>query len=230
MRNILDEKPADPIEGRRSFSVGWVAKSGVRGKKILDVGCGYGWFEHHLLECGVASITGTERLEEDLLTARENIADPRAQFCVGSALELPFGDASFDAVVSWEVIEHIPKGAEAAMFREARRVLRQGGSYYISTPHSTPLCNITDPAWWLIGHRHYSIDRLQGLGRESGLEVVEAFVKGGIWAIAASLDMYISKWLLHRRQICEQLMRYKQDEEFSREDGFVNAFAKYRKP
>jgi SAM-dependent methyltransferase len=197
---------------------------------MLDVGCGYGWFEYHMLQRGVAHITGTERTDEDLSTARKDLTDPRAHFCVGSALQLPFGDAAFDTVVSWEVIEHVPKNTEPAMFREAYRVLRPGGSYYLSTPHSSLLCNIADPAWWLIGHRHYSVDRLRRLAEENGFEVLQTHVKGGGWSIMADLDMYVSKWVLRRRPVFEAFTRSKQGKEFSRNGGFVNAFVKCQKP
>src|SRR5262249_48926451 len=46
---------------------------------------------------------------------------------------LPFPDASFDAVLLSEVLEHVPD--DAAAMREAARVLRPGGVALISVPH-----------------------------------------------------------------------------------------------
>jgi SAM-dependent methyltransferase len=50
----------------------------------------------------------------------------------GSAFALPFADASFDCVISSELIEHLP--ADPRLFAEMRRVLRPGGRLIVGTP------------------------------------------------------------------------------------------------
>ncbi|HEY9085191.1 MAG TPA: class I SAM-dependent methyltransferase [Candidatus Tyrphobacter sp.] len=229
MRNIVHEKPTDPLHGRLAFSVEWVADEDIRGKDVLDIGCGYGWFEYHALQRGVAHVTGTERTDADLATVKEHIGDPRATFSQGSALALPCDDATFDTAVAWEVIEHIPKRTEPIMFREVYRVLRPGGAFYLSTPYQAFASNVTDPAWWSIGHRHYSKERLRALAEPNGFEIAEMFPKAGLWSIAASLDMYLSKWVLRRRPLFANVTTRKEEEEFARAGGFVTLFAKCRK-
>lgn len=227
MRNILGEKPTDPLHGRLAFSAAWVAPEDLADRRVLDVGCGYGWFEQYALGCGTRFVVGTERSESDLETARTHIADPRVDFRTGDALAIPFEDATFDTVVSWEVIEHVPKGTEPRMFAEVRRVLRPGGHFYLSTPHRTPLANVTDPAWWLVGHRHYGVEQVRAFAENGGFDVVEITLRAGHWYILASLDMYVSKWLLRRAPVLSRLTRPAQEREFAR-DGFAMLFAKLR--
>jgi SAM-dependent methyltransferase len=54
---------------------------------------------------------------------------------VGSAAQLPLPDASVDAVVSFETIEHLPAADQPAMIAEFERVLAPGGLLLISSPN-----------------------------------------------------------------------------------------------
>lgn len=58
----------------------------------------------------------------------------RVTFVCGDATQLPFEDASFDAVTMFDLIEHVPD--DRAAMAEARRVLRPSGVLLVSTPHT----------------------------------------------------------------------------------------------
>ncbi len=228
MKNILNQRPSDTLNGRLLESANFVDQADVTDRTILDIGCGYGWFELNFLSRGARKITGIEITEEDLKTAKANVTDDRVSFALGSAIELPFENESFDTVVSWEVIEHIPKNTEHQMLAEISRVLRPNGTCYISTPNHALLCKVSDPAWWLIGHRHYSSQFLEKLGKAQNLQLEEVRIRGGLWVLTGVLNMYVAKWIFRRRPFFEKFFQGKETEEY-RTDGFETLFVKFRK-
>ncbi len=228
MKNILDETPSHDLHGRLLYSTRFVASEDMMSKKILDIGCGFGWFEVHALQSGCESIAGLEISEDDLETARKYIVDPKASFKVGGATNLPFGNETFDIVVAWEVLEHIPKNTEDIMFQEVYRVLKPGSHFYLSTPNKSFFSNILDPAWWLIGHRHYSVEQLRTLAESIGFSVAEIRVAAGWWSILHTLNMYVAKWILRRKPIMNEYFLAKVDQEYV-SSGFTNIFMKLKK-
>jgi len=229
MKNIIGEKPTDVLHGRTLYCTRFVTDDDIQNKQILDIGCGYGWLELNLFKRGAEHVTGIEISDMDLETARKHINCPTIDFQCGSAIDLPFEQNRFDTVVSWEVIEHIPRNTEQMMFHEVCRVLKMGGCFYMSTPYNCFTSNILDPAWWLIGHRHYSIKKLEVLASASGLTIEKLVLNGRWWEIIATNNLYISKWIFRRKPFLKQLIDRRQDAEYAAEDGFTNIFVKFRK-
>jgi SAM-dependent methyltransferase len=229
MKNILNEKPDLNLNARLKFSNSLVDVSDIKNKKVLDIGCGFGWFELSALKKGVWEIAGIEISALDLKPARENIKDKRAVFKIGGALRLPFKDNYFDTVVAWEVIEHIPKNTENTMFREVKRVLKKNGVFYLSTPYNSFWSKYSDPAWWLIGHRHYSKEKLINLGNRNGLNAVKIYLKGRWWGLINIWNLYIAKWVFRRGPFLENMLLKKEDDEYKLARGFMGVFVKYQK-
>lgn len=229
MRNLLNEAPAKELHGRLRFTCTYVDQDDITGRDVLEIGSGYGWFA---LNAGPRSrsFIGVEPTDDDLRTARKYVTHPQVRFERGSALALPFEPGSFDTVVSWEVLEHIPKGSEPVMFAEARRVLRPGGAFYLSTPFASLRSTALDPAYFLTGHRHYRARDLQSYAAMQGLEVRRLTVVGGWWEILQWWDIYVSKWILRRPPLFSTAMNRRNDRQFEHDDGFVCLFAAMRRP
>jgi 2-polyprenyl-3-methyl-5-hydroxy-6-metoxy-1,4-benzoquinol methylase len=102
----------------------------VRGKRVLDAGCGTGYGAAMLAEAGAAHVVGIDIAEEAVARAAE-VSD--AEFVVGDVHELPFPDDAFDVVTCFEVIEHV-EGTEQVV-AELTRVLAPGGVLLISSPN-----------------------------------------------------------------------------------------------
>jgi 2-polyprenyl-3-methyl-5-hydroxy-6-metoxy-1,4-benzoquinol methylase len=229
MNNILDEKPARNLTGRLLASVNFVSNEDLKDKDILNIGCGFGWCELNFLDRGIKKMAGIEITEKDLKVAQENIVSEKIEFCIGSADNIPFVDCFFDTVVSWEVIEHIPKNSECRMFGEVYRVLKPGGTFYLSTPNASFFSNVMDPAWWLIGHRHYSEKKLTQIAMSEGFKIVDVKIKGGFWVLFSTLNMYIAKWIFRRRRFLNEVFGKKENIEYQKDSGFANIFIKFKK-
>ena len=116
----------------------------VKNKKILDIGCSFGWFEQMALKADCKEVVGIEPEEKLFYEAQKEV--PKAIFKKGSALKIPAKDKSFDLAVMFDVIEHIPKGTEKIALKEIKRVLKHGGNLVLSTPLNFWLSNLMDPA------------------------------------------------------------------------------------
>ncbi len=181
MKNILKETAKDELSGRTKYVFQFVQKEDLKGKKILDIGCGFGWFEYNALDMGIDHIWGIELSEKDLATAKMGVKSKKVTFGKGSAISLPYEDDFFDCVVSWDVIEHIPPNTEMQMLKEISRVLKRGGAVYLSTPYRSFLGTVLDPAWWLIKHRHYTKQKIRSIiETNTRLKLTEIQVRGGV--------------------------------------------------
>jgi len=102
------------------------AATPLAGARVLDVGCGSGYFLHRLSEYGAGECQGIDLLESRIESARERY--PAHEWRVGSATELPFEDGSFDLVTQFTCLSSIVDNAtRAAAAREMLRVAGREG-------------------------------------------------------------------------------------------------------
>jgi len=101
----------------------------LKGKKLLDAGCGTGWFSKAASERG-AEVTSMD-IGDKLLS---KVAVKCNSKCViGSIMDIPFDDNTFDIIISSEVIEHVTNPTKA--IRELYRVLKPQGTLVLTTPN-----------------------------------------------------------------------------------------------
>lgn len=111
------------------------ARRFVAGKRTLDVACGEG-YGSALLAGAARSVVGVDVSAEVVAHASSRYRDrPNLRYEVGSAAQLPLPDASVDAVVSFETIEHLPRDDQARMVAEIARVLTPEGVLILSAPN-----------------------------------------------------------------------------------------------
>jgi len=196
----------------------------VSGKDIADIGSSFGWFEKMALVGKCKSVVGIEPKKKDFYQAKKEV--PSATFKVGSALKMPFPNNSFDLVVIFDVIEHIPKNTEPRAIKEIFRILRPGGELVLSTPFDFWLSKIMDPAWYF-GHRHYKEIQLARMLMDNGFKIERIEKRGRIFELISAILMYIFKWFFRREIPFKNWFETRKNLEYlTNKEGFETLYIK----
>jgi SAM-dependent methyltransferase len=152
----------------------------------LDVGCGNGAFTAALIaRCAPAEVIGIDPSEGQLSFARTRPGAKSAQFRIGDAQGLPFGDDRFDVAVMALVITFLSDPGKAVS--EMARVVRPGGwvgTYMWDVPGGgTPVHpiyvameSLGMPSPRPPGAEVSRRDAMQALWKDAGLELIETQV------------------------------------------------------
>ena len=109
-----------------------------QGKDVLDLGCAGGFMAEALAERG-AHVTGIDPASDAIDAARDHAraGKLRIAYDVGVGEALPYDDASFDAVVCVDVLEHVADLHR--VLSEIARTMRPGGLLLFDTINRNPL-------------------------------------------------------------------------------------------
>jgi 2-polyprenyl-6-hydroxyphenyl methylase/3-demethylubiquinone-9 3-methyltransferase len=119
-----------------------------KNEKILDVGCGDGYYLYLLDNLGLQlRLTGTDFDAAGLKNARKNLNKKIPLVQADLMKKLPFKDNTFDKIVMSEVAEHLPNDVKG--LKEVYRVLKPGGVLCLTVPDANyPL--FWDPVNWVL--------------------------------------------------------------------------------
>lgn len=172
----------------------------VRSGRLLDVGCATGDFLSEMKRQPGWTVAGIEPSQYAARYAHEQVGVPVVNGVLNDA---PFGDASFDAITMWDVLEHVydPR----TVIAEAVRLLRPGGVLVVNHPNLDSIDRALFGRLWL-GYelpRHlylYPTDTLRRLMGEHGLyEVERRCLYGSHAATATSLKLVAQMTAVGRR-------------------------------
>lgn len=105
--------------------------------RVLDVGCYTGLYEYLLERRGYKNFTGID-VSKDAIGIAGKIKKKfglKSIFAVGDAERLSFPDNSFDVVLFFATLHHLPKKSMEKSLAEAHRVLRKGGRVVVAEPN-----------------------------------------------------------------------------------------------
>jgi len=138
--------------------------------RILDLGCGRGWFTERLADVGEAH--GIDLSPEAIAGARAR--RPDITYLAGSVYEAPLPKAYFDVVVSQEVIAHVedqPKYLDLAA-----EVLKPGGYLIVTTGNKFVMDRLGEVGWYAYPPEHIERELYRGQLRKmlsSRFEVIK---------------------------------------------------------
>lgn len=151
--------------------------------RVLDIGSGLGGVVRFLAAEKGCRATGIDLTPEfvsvaRMLTERTGLSD-HADFHVGSALDLPFPDSSFDAATTFHVAMNISD--RPRLYAEAARVVRPGGVFANFDVMKGPGEGMLFPVPWAETAETSFLttpEEMEGLLRDSGFEVIHTEDRG----------------------------------------------------
>lgn len=156
-----------------------------KGEKILDVGCGVGYYPFELAKKYGCKAYGIDLDINDINLATKiskamNVSN--VSFAQENGLDLSFKEETFDKIILSEVIEHIYH--EEEILKELWRVLKPNGCLIISTPYAQQTHNFSEQKSKIYtnsdkkiegGHvrEGYDLERINELLKSTNFEVID---------------------------------------------------------
>lgn len=159
-------------------------------ERCLDLGCWTGRFIRQL----EGRIIGADINHSALVAAKR--ANPNASFVQTTVQHLSFKNETFGIITMFAVIEHLPRGHEGIALLEVCRVLKKGGYLVLSTPNRHWMLDIFDIAHWMVGHRHYSLNRLEAMLNDNGFTLRRSDIIGGLLSVVFIPISYFLKYII----------------------------------
>ena len=105
----------------------------LAGKRVVDLGCGFGWFCRWAREAGAAEVLGLDVSANMLARARETTSDSAISYRQADLETLELPAASFDVAYSALTLHYLAN--LGALFDTVHRALAPGGCFVFSAEH-----------------------------------------------------------------------------------------------
>jgi len=148
-----------------------------QGKRVLDLGCGFGWHCRYAVENGAESVVGIDISQKMLNEARNKTKSERIRYICMPIEEIDFPAHSFDVVISSLALHYVPSFED--IVSRIGKCLAKDGHFVFSVEH--PVFTAQGPQDWFRDHRgrrlHWPVDHYftEGIRRANflGEEVIK---------------------------------------------------------
>lgn len=115
----------------------WETLKGIlpdfKGKRMLDLGCGYGWHSIYAMENGASSVVGIDISQSMLKVAKEKTHFSEVEYICGAIEDMDFKEESFDIVLSSLAFHYIKDYKE--LIEKINKVLKPNGILIFTVEH-----------------------------------------------------------------------------------------------
>jgi len=146
-------------------------------KRVLDLGCGFGWHCAWAMAHGAQSATGVDLSEKMLKKARAINGGPGITYLRAAIEDIDFPRDSFDLVFSSLAFHYVARFD--SICRRVRHCLRLGGAFVFSAEH--PVFTAQGPQQWYCdaqgNNLHWPVDRYFDEGMRQAIFLEEDIIK-----------------------------------------------------
>ncbi|RCW48957.1 class I SAM-dependent methyltransferase [Paenibacillus prosopidis] len=130
----------------------------LRGKKMLDLGCGFGWHCRYARELQARSVVGIDLSENMLERAKAMTEDPQIEYRRLAIEDIDFAEGEFDVVISSLALHYVERFD--LICRKVYHCLAQDGTFVLSVEH--PIFTALATQDWYYGQQgeklHWPVD------------------------------------------------------------------------
>lgn len=159
----------------------------LQGKRVLDLGCGYGWHCRYAAENGAASVLGIDLSTKMLEKAQALTSDPRIRYQNVAIEDFEYRPVSFDVVLSSLAIHYIADFAD--LCRKVYETLSSQGVFVFSVEH--PIFSAYGNQDWIYdteGNKdHWPVDHYFQEGKRASI-----FLEHEVIKYHRTLDTYLN--------------------------------------
>lgn len=119
----------------------------MTGKRVADLGCGFGWVSRWMREQGAASVLGFDVSRTMIARAKADTNDPAVEYRLADLETLELGTAEFDVIFSSLTLHYIRDFGR--LTRNIRQALKVGGDLVFTIEH---------PIFMAAAHPHWTLD------------------------------------------------------------------------
>lgn len=147
------------------------------GKRMLDLGCGFGWHCNYAAEHGAASVVGVDISEKMLAEARRKTTSGAVSYLCKPIEEIDFAPDSFDIVIGSLAFHYVVSFSNIC--NTVASCLTNGGSFIFSVEH--PVFTAYGTQDWYYGQDgsilHWPVDRYFSEGKRDAVFLGEHVIK-----------------------------------------------------